>query len=334
MILAGIDEAGYGPMLGPLVVAAAVFRVGGDRAADGAARESTLPDLWEVLSSAVSRMPKGLRVAVNDSKKLFQQGKGLRRLEEGVLPFLFLRTGSLPGDFRDLLRRVARRPRASADDYLESYPWYRGQNLSLPRDTYANAVTALAERLGGCLRATAVDFLGLGALPVEVVEFNRDLESSGNKANVSFRAVSSFLRRLWRQFAAEPVHVCVDRQGGRTEYSRQLLGALRPRGIQITEETAAVSRYRVVRREPTGGEFHVTFATDSETRCLPVALASMLAKYLRELHMEVFNAFWTSKQTDLRPTAGYVTDARRFLTDTAALRRELRIDPGILVRRR
>ena len=63
MIVAGIDEAGYGPLLGPLVVSAALFRVPSDDDLD----------LWDALSPVVSRAPVDGAVPVNDSKKLYQR---------------------------------------------------------------------------------------------------------------------------------------------------------------------------------------------------------------------------------------------------------------------
>jgi len=47
----------------------------------------------------------------------------------------------------------------------------------------------------------------------------------------------------------------------------------------------------------------------------------LTAKYLRELAMEAFNRYWTSRVPGLRATAGYPVDARRFLAETEAARR-------------
>ena len=64
------------------------------------------------------------------------------------------------------------------------------------------------------------------------------------------------------------------------------------------------------------------------------ALASMTAKYLRELSMRAFNDFWCSRVPGLRPTAGYPADARRFKTEVAEVQRELGIDDHVLWRKR
>ena len=53
---------------------------------------------------------------------------------------------------------------------------------------------------------------------------------------------------------------------------------------------------------------------------LATALASMTAKYLRELHMIQFNAYFQARVPGLKPTAGYGLDAWRFLDDIAAAR--------------
>jgi len=69
-------------------------------------------------------------------------------------------------------------------------------------------------------------------------------------------------------------------------------------------------------------------------RHLPTALASMTAKYLRELAMRPFNAFWQRHVPELKPTAGYPTDAVRFYSDIQPVRRKLKIAPHLVWRKR
>ena len=63
-IVAGVDEAGYGPLLGPLVVTGVAFRV-----PDAVAEAS----LWDVLRGSVTRRAsaKDLRLPILDSKRLY-----------------------------------------------------------------------------------------------------------------------------------------------------------------------------------------------------------------------------------------------------------------------
>ena len=54
-----------------------------------------------------------------------------------------------------------------------------------------------------------------------------------------------------------------------------------------------------------------------------LALASMTAKLTRELLMRRFNAYWCAHALDLhgvqlKPTAGYAVDARRWITESDA----------------
>ena len=74
----GIDEAGYGPNLGPLVQAAVALKLpAGD------------PAGWDALKGAVRRCVEKAdgRLLIDDSKKVYTRG-GLEALERGVTPLL------------------------------------------------------------------------------------------------------------------------------------------------------------------------------------------------------------------------------------------------------
>src|SRR5438477_3368967 len=77
----GMDEAGYGPNLGPFVMAAVACRVPDELA--GA-------NLWDVLAAAVCKEDADDgRIVVNDSKQVYDPGTGIGALERGVLAALW-----------------------------------------------------------------------------------------------------------------------------------------------------------------------------------------------------------------------------------------------------
>src|SRR5438552_3571109 len=105
----GIDEAGYGPNLGPFVMSAVACRVPEPWHED---------DLWEVFKGAVRRHgdPPCSRFVVADSKLVYSPGKGLAELERSVHAASAAAFATI-GDFIDLLC-----PQHRAD--LEREPWY------------------------------------------------------------------------------------------------------------------------------------------------------------------------------------------------------------------
>ena len=64
----------------------------------------------------------------------------------------------------------------------------------------------------------------------------------------------------------------------------------------------------------------LTIRNRCEEASLPTALASMAAKYVRELHMHQLNAYFRTQVPGLRPTAGYGRDAWRFLSEIEGAR--------------
>jgi len=100
--------------------------------------------------------------------------------------------------------------------------------------------------------------------------------------------------------------------------------------MEVRKEGRAESVYRWG-SEPRRREIRFTAKGDA---FVPAALASMVAKYLRELAMQAFNAYWCERLPDLQPTAGYPADARRFKEEIAQLQAAENIPDSTLWRNR
>jgi GNAT superfamily N-acetyltransferase len=143
--------------------------------------------------------------------------------------------------------------------------------------------------------------------------FNKVVAGSGSKGTVLTAGVCGLLGAVARSVpAGEPVLVQVDQLGGRRFYGPLLQAAFPDCWVAIEAEGADESRYRV---EAGGREVRVVVRPRADGEGVSVALASMLAKYLREVCMRQFNRFWAQHVPGLKPTAGYPTDARRFFED-------------------
>ena len=82
--------------------------------------------------------------------------------------------------------------------------------------------------------------------------------------------------------------------------------------VETLEESAERSRYRLAGAE---AFLDLTVCQKAESLSLAVALASMAAKYVRELVMGQLNAYFQARLPNLAPTAGYGLDAWRFLAE-------------------
>jgi hypothetical protein len=136
---------------------------------------------------------------------------------------------------------------------------------------------------------------------------------------------------LLRNFGDKGLVIFCDRQGGREHYGSLIRLMFEEWSLEILRELDGRSEYRLTRGS---NVVFITFCEKAEAQCLPVAMASMLCKYLRESLMTRFNADWKAMLPDLRPTAGYYGDGERFLREIDVKRREMGIADHELIRSR
>lgn len=287
--------------------------------------------MWNLLAGTVTKTPAKKRaatVAIGDSKKLYsrQKEKALEHLERGVLGVLAA-MGLQPASLRRLLSDIS----LATLKELHHYPWYAEDDLPTPQCISPTDVAISANVLEVGLAARNIRPLGIRSEVVLPGEFNRMVDLTDNKSTVAFDAASRLLVHLWKTMPGSPVRIFVDRQGGRMRYLEPLQRIFPDCQYKIIDESETISSYRIT----DGGRMaEISFIVEAEDRHLPVALASMASKYLRELFMELFNRFWAAKSPHTAPTAGYAVDGKRFYEEIRPLVQSLGIDERLIYRSR
>jgi len=307
-LVIGMDEAGYGPNLGPLLTTASVWEVTGD---------PRKFDFWASLAPSVSQTPCGDgRLYVTDSKVVYTPQRGLQDLERGVLAVMSL-TGPRPTTYREFITRIT-----GDATLLDVEPWFAGVDLPLPLVACAVDIDSMADALRKNLWQCKVVLRDIRADVVLTERFNRVVTEFDNKASAHASFVFGLLGKVWP--IAQQTLVIGDKLGGRNRYDDLIAGIPGIEMVFRQEECSLISRYRV-------GLSELRFQQKAEQH-FPVAVASMVCKYAREVSMELFNRFWLQQIPGLKPTKGYPEDAKRFRQDVNKQRHELGISDDIFWR--
>lgn len=294
--LVGIDEAGYGPNLGPFVMTAVLVRVPeGTRSVD----------LWRVFAASVRRASDEAdgRVVVDDSKRVYPGDGDVRELSRSAC---YLLGGAFPCSLREWARRH----------------WLNPEGLAAETWTDPEEVWPRLNDLPNPASASALppDF-ALGPVWSDVVfakRFNEAVGAADSKAAVPLGCVASLLAQVRSCVGTDTVSVVVDRLGGRRYYLDYLRAIFPETMVMAREESPTRSSYQA-------GPWSIDFEVRADAQHFSVAAASLVSKWWREMLMRQFNAFWQRHRPNLRPTAGYPEDAVRFWRDVADLRRALGI---------
>jgi len=296
-IVCGIDECGYGPILGPLVVASSIFLV----------KENPEQCMWDRLRKSTGKFKKGLenRILVADSKKAFDQASGLGHLERTTKAFLSqLRMGK--ETFVSLLPIVS----LDMEAQVTKYPWYTSlYGYHLP-EVNQEALELLTQNL----QREEIEFVDFRCCCIDSIEFNNMVRSTENKADVVIDSVLKLIRQIISiaSFCAvKKIMIFSDRLGGRMYYE-EMLKFLSGFRVIHKEESSRISKYTLSSDKLDLG---IQFEVNADSKRFPVALASMVGKYVREQIMKHMNEYFMRLQPELRPTAGYWTDGHRFLKD-------------------
>ncbi len=303
-ILVGIDEAGYGPILGPLVVSLTAFSL----------PEKLLgADLWQLLGDSLSRKTKiaAGRLIIDDSKKVYRRPADIGVLARSILSCLrtleprFFVSG--PGNVGELFEILC----PDCVGRLSEYPWYQGLWASrLDSDT--SDVAIASKVLAKDLQSRGIRFVGIRSCCLDVAHYNRMVSASRNKARVLFSGISGLIKDVFDSLPERHLQIIVDRQSGRLRYTSVLRRSFADMQLAVLREDKDTSSYELSKD---GRRMRLHFVVDADDKFLPVSLASMVSKYLRELLVGCMNRYFIAFHSKLRPTAGYWKDGLRFIED-------------------
>ena len=349
-LIIGMDEAGYGPNLGPLVITATVWRVPGD---------PRKTDFWKSLDSVVSQSATkdADRIHVADSKEVYSPARGIQSLERSIQTVFGLTphdsrsfrnlcdwlmttdfSGSPSGEFPELLRRPLARPVQNclieeaagvnplAPSFLDVEPWFCQGDQSLPLSNDMAEIDRLNTRLKSTCDDAGIQLVRISSDVVLTERFNSVSDFYQSKGAALSRFTLGLLRSVWDPDSEEPALIIGDKHGGRSRYDELLDEQLDGQMIFRVCEGRHRSSYRV-------GASELHFQTKAEEH-FPVAVASMVCKYVRELSMELFNDFWKQHLPDVKPTKGYPVDAKRFRAEIAEIQKQLGVPNSTLWRER
>jgi hypothetical protein len=213
-------------------------------------------------------------------------------------------------------------------EQLSDYPWYKDAGgYRLPTDCPDRAIASSV--LADDLASNGIELLELKSYCLEVAHYNKMVSTVKNKASVLFTATSVLIKSDFDNFAGDDLQIIIDRQGGRVRYRKALQLMFPDMELKIIRESQTISSYEL---EAGGKQMRLHFVVGADDNYLPVSLASMVSKYIRELLIGSMNRYFAAFHPGLRPTAGYWKDGLRFIEDLKTYLPHIQIDNNQLIR--
>ncbi len=244
----GIDENGYGPVLGPLVVTAILLEFDGDP--------------FEELKTENFNFP----IKVQDSKKIFSRNLSGYVAGEILSWGILLAGGYETMDLRSMLKKL------TGEDFdihpeIEVPVWAKkAVNLEIP----------------AYLRKAGIRILEIKSKVVFPADFNEMIEMVDNKSFLDYLLFEHLLYKLEFDFDV----AMMGKIGGTKFYEKNFFMRTGTEVVETFEEKKKISGYRL--RLP-HREFDAYFILNGDEKYLPITLASIIGKYLREIFMLSLN---------------------------------------------
>lgn len=315
--IAGIDEAGYGPKLGPLVVTISAV----ETTDDNDHPKKVISKLFKGLEKNISN---NQRLKITDSKKIYHKKRDFYKLESVVFYFLHL-LGLKVDSFKHFINHFGFLYKPD-----DSIPWLK-DDFPLPLNKLDNLQIQEDFTIEDNLKLIPPKIIIL-----EPYQFNEELEKyENNKANLLadliLRAIKEVTSNYSRSNHNFKFTIFSDKLGGRKGYSDFIRRYFTNAHIKKCKETATNSRYEIILN--TNPKITISFLCKGENKNKLIALSSIFSKYTRELFMHAFNSYW-QKYVSVPATSGYHNkNTEDFLQKVEKVRQEKNISLNYLIRK-
>jgi len=300
MLVMGVDENGLGPRLGPLL--------------------ATSVALWTPRYARAALSDRGLALGLTDSKQT--GGFGRMGFIESVALALVKRAGrGVPATADGLLDRVSpeSRPRLRAccpDEPTAGQCWA----VDLPLPLFGGEAAYGEELLDRLIGRSSLRIVDVQSRIACAGVLNAKLAAGKNKLAVDLELFEDLICAVHSRHGSPLLAVC-GMIGGIRDYASRL-SRFEPHRV------ASLAGRRGQRRYAVDGVCELRFEVDADARHLPVALASIVGKYVREICMRRIGEFYREGNPELKLASGYHDPVTtRFIDATEASRRRLGIAP-------
>jgi ribonuclease HII len=301
VLLVGVDENGLGPRLGPLIATSVGLSL----------------DQYE--RARLQRV--AARVGIGDSKQTSAFGQ--MRIAEGLsLAMVEELHGQVPRTVDELLHLIELDGPASLRSSCPSASSAQCWSFEVQLPAFEGVIAEGRAQLAR-LRKHGVVLHCARTVVTCAGRMNQGLRELGSRTSVDLamfeRLVLAAAHARADHDRQELLTIVLGMVGGIRDYQR-FFSLLPSADIREAERSKQAIRYDV---RSIGS---LSFEIDADARHLPVALASMLGKYVRELSMERQNRFYAHHQSDLpRPSGYYDPVTTRFVQQSQKLRKRLGI---------
>ncbi len=266
----GIDENGYGPLLGPLVVTGVLLEFDGEP--------------FEELKTENFNFP----IRVQDSKKVFSRTPSSYAAGE-ILTWGILLAGGLEAtDLRSMIEKISGEE-VDLHPEIEVPVWAkRAVNLEIP----------------AYLKKAGIRILEVKSRILQPGDFNEMIEFVDNKAFLDYLLFEHLLYKMAFDFDI----AMMGKIGGTRFYESNFFMRTGTQVLKTYDERREISGYRLSLPHR---EFDAYFILNGDEKYLPITLASIIGKYLREVFMLSLN-FEAGFKSPIPYASGYRHDSRTF----------------------